>query len=93
METLFARWQEGYIYTWLADVLLAVNPFSEKCKYDEDVSVLWYVCVVRMVYVVSVGYVVLQFTNGGDVLWYVYVVGKVYVVNLVYVALQCMAKK
>ncbi|XP_069979488.1 neither inactivation nor afterpotential protein C [Penaeus vannamei] len=39
VETLHARWQEGHIYTWLADVLLAVNPFSEKCKYDEETKI------------------------------------------------------
>ncbi|XP_066969641.1 neither inactivation nor afterpotential protein C [Macrobrachium rosenbergii] len=39
LESLYSRYQDGHIYTWLADVLLAVNPFSEKCKYDADVQV------------------------------------------------------
>ncbi|XP_071531793.1 neither inactivation nor afterpotential protein C isoform X5 [Panulirus ornatus] len=39
METLYARWQGGYIYTWVADVLVAVNPFGNMCKYDEEVQV------------------------------------------------------
>ncbi|KAG7169893.1 Neither inactivation nor afterpotential protein C-like [Homarus americanus] len=39
VETLYSRWTKGKIYTWVADVLLAVNPFSEKCKYDEEVQV------------------------------------------------------
>ncbi|XP_068244393.1 neither inactivation nor afterpotential protein C isoform X2 [Palaemon carinicauda] len=38
LENLFGRYQDGYIYTWVADVLLAVNPFSDRCKYDVDVQ-------------------------------------------------------
>ncbi|KAK7081389.1 Myosin-IIIa, partial [Halocaridina rubra] len=39
LENLYSRWTEGHIYTWMADILIAVNPFSEKCKYDESVQV------------------------------------------------------
>ncbi|XP_063851203.1 LOW QUALITY PROTEIN: neither inactivation nor afterpotential protein C-like [Scylla paramamosain] len=39
MDTLYSRWKKGKIYTWVADVLLAVNPFSMKAKYDEETQV------------------------------------------------------
>ncbi|XP_050690144.1 neither inactivation nor afterpotential protein C-like isoform X2 [Eriocheir sinensis] len=39
MDTMYSRWKEGKIYTWVADVLLAVNPFSMKAKYDEETQV------------------------------------------------------
>nr|XP_045621607.1 neither inactivation nor afterpotential protein C-like isoform X2 [Procambarus clarkii] len=38
LDCLFSRWSEGHVYTWVADVLLAVNPFAHTCKYDEEVQ-------------------------------------------------------
>ncbi|KAK3877220.1 hypothetical protein Pcinc_018021, partial [Petrolisthes cinctipes] len=38
LETLFHRWQQSKIYTWVADVLISVNPFSDKCNYDEVIQ-------------------------------------------------------
>ncbi|KAK8728013.1 hypothetical protein OTU49_009338 [Cherax quadricarinatus] len=39
LDTLFCRWKDGKVYTWVADVLVAVNPFADTCKYDEEVQV------------------------------------------------------
>lgn len=39
LDNMYSRWKDGKIYTWVADVLLAVNPFSMKAKYDEETQV------------------------------------------------------
>ena len=40
MDLMYSRWKDGKIYSWVADVLIAVNPFSMRAKYDEEVSVV-----------------------------------------------------
>jgi len=39
VEVLSGRWKDNHIYTWVADILIAVNPYAPKVKYDEDCQV------------------------------------------------------
>ncbi|KAL7645148.1 UNVERIFIED_CONTAM: hypothetical protein RMT77_003526 [Armadillidium vulgare] len=36
LKTLYERWENGIYYTWLADILIIVNPFKRLSIYDED---------------------------------------------------------
>ena len=40
VSQLFTRYSQGQIYTYIGDILLAVNPFSTLTIYNDEVSVL-----------------------------------------------------
>ena len=39
VSQLFTRYSQGQIYTYIGDILLAVNPFTSLPIYNEEVSV------------------------------------------------------
>ena len=63
VSQLFTRYSQGQIYTYIGDILLAVNPFSTLTIYNEEVGILTCMSIVLSEKIISIKCPLVPFTK------------------------------